>query len=120
MSGTVNKALGAPLSVVVEFPNPGYSASVLRIDLENLGASAVAGWKVLAAAVPGAPLRDITPATLLSADGYVVVAPSPREAASLAAGANTQVALNVALWDRVDIQFQGAGAELRASWTGIE
>lgn len=113
------RTLGADLAPIVTLENPGYGFSLLRVDLENRGTAAVTGWAILARAVPGAPLRDITPASLTSADGYLVVTPSPRAANNLPAGQNTQLALNVTLWSYVEIQFRGPGAELAARWEGL-
>lgn len=116
MAQKAYRTLTATLDTVVQAANPGYGASVLRVDIENKGASAVTGWKVLGRATADAPMRDITPGSITAADGYLVVSPSPRAANTLAAGANTQLALNITLWDRIEIQFQGVGAEVAASW----
>ncbi|ATE60163.1 hypothetical protein [Thauera sinica] len=116
---TATRTLSAALQPVIEYDNPGYSSTILNIDVQNKGAAAVAGWKVLARRTKSAPLRDITPASITAADGNLVVTPSPRAAANLAAAANTQLALNVTLWDRVEIHFQGVGAELVAHWESL-
>ncbi|NMG48290.1 hypothetical protein GO613_09275 [Azoarcus communis] len=117
---SASRTLTASLQPVVEFDNPGYSSSVLRIDIENKGAAGVAGWKILARPVRSAPLRDITPASVTSADGYLVVTPAPRAAASLGAGQNTQLALNCTLWERIEVHFQGVGAEVVAHWDALQ
>jgi hypothetical protein len=115
----VNKVLTASLDRVVEFNNPS-RATVLRMDVENTGAAAFTGWKVMASAVRGAPMRDITPASITSADGYTVVTPAPRGVATLAAGANTQITLNASMWDRIEVYFSGANAQATVHWEGIE
>ena len=115
MSKTANRTLTASLEPVVVIDNPGYSGSILRVDLENKGASAVTGWKLYGQATPNAPLRDITPGSVTAADGYLVITPAPR-APTLAAAANTQLAINCTLWHRMELHFAGAGAQLAASW----
>jgi len=85
VSKTANRTLTANLEPVVVIDNPGYSGSILRVDLENKGASAVTGWKLYGQVTPNAPLRDITPGSVTAADGYLVVTPAPR-APTLAQG----------------------------------
>lgn len=115
MSKTANRNLTASLEPVVVIDNPGFAGSILRVDLENKGASAVTGWALYAQATPSAPMRDITPGSVTAADGYLVVTPAPR-APTLAAGANTQLSINCTLWHRMELRFAGVGALLAASW----
>lgn len=117
---TANLTLTGTLATVIELDNPGKRFTVLRADIENSGGSAFAGWRVLGRVTSDAPMRDITPASITAADGYAVVSPSPRAAATLAAGANTQLAINFTLYDRIAVQFSGTGAVARAWFEGVE
>jgi len=114
----VNATLAAGLAQVGEFDVS--SCDVLNIDVENMGSSAVTGFKVFAQITPNAPARDITPASFASADGYVVVAPSPVAPGTLAASANTLLTLNVARFAIVKLQASGVGASLKISAGGLQ
>lgn len=114
-----NTALTASLATLSAIDNPSRH-TVLLVDIENTGAAPVTGWRLLGRIGRDAPLRDITPASALVADGYQVVAPAPRNPASLAAGEHTWLTLNVSLWDRLELQMSGAGAQVRAHWELLE
>lgn len=116
---SANLALTGTLAKVFSFDNPGKRFTVLRIDIENAGTAAFAAWKVLARATVDSPMRDITPSSITAADGFSVVVPSPRAVATLAAGANTQIALNCTLWDRIEVHASGAGALARVWYEGV-
>lgn len=91
----------------------------VALDIENEGGAAFTAWKLFARVARDAPWRDVTPASLTTADGYLVLAPSPRAVSTLAAGSWTHLMLNVSLYDAIKLQFSGAGAIAKVNVGGV-
>lgn len=115
--GPVKKGVGAAYATIARFPVA--VLDVLMLDIENVGASPLTGFKVFARVSPSAPMREITPTSWLT-ESALVWQPAPVSLGTLSAAAVAQLGLNVAAYESVEIQAIGTGAVLSIAAGGYE
>lgn len=115
--GPIKKGVSASYSTIARFHVAGLD--VLMLDIENVGASPLTGFKLFARVSHSAPLRDITPISWLVESG-LIWQPSPVTLGTLAAAAFAQLGLNVAAYETVEVEAVGSGAVLSVSGGGYE
>ncbi|MBL8467372.1 hypothetical protein [Methyloversatilis discipulorum] len=115
--GPVKKGVGAAYATIARFPVAGLD--VLMLDIENVGASPLAGFKVFARVSGSAPLRDVTPSSW-TAESELIWKPTTRSLSTLSAGQFAQVGLNVAAYEAIELQAVGDGAVLGIAAGGFE
>ena len=107
--GPVKKGVGAAYATIARFPVAGLD--VLMLDIENVGASPLTGFKLFARVSHSAPMRDITPASWVI-ESALVWQPAQLSLGTLAAAAIARLGLNVAAYESIEIQAVGTGAVL--------
>lgn len=107
--GSIKKGVGAAYSAIARFKTA--NLDVLMLDIENVGASPLTGFKLFARVSHSAPMRDITPASWVI-ESALVWQPAQLSLGTLAAAAIAQLGLNVAAYESIEIQAVGTGAVL--------
>ena len=115
--GAIKKGVGAAYSTIARFKTA--NLDVLMLDIENVGASPLTGFKLFARVSHSAPMRDITPASWVT-ESALVWQPSAISLGTLAAAAVAKLGLNVSAYENVEIQAVGAGAVLSVAAGGYE
>lgn len=115
--GPVKKGVGAAYATIARFPVAGLD--VLMLDIENVGASPLGGFRLFARVSNSAPLRDITPVSWVS-ESALIWHPSSVALDALPPGASAQVGINVTAFESIEIQAIGNGAVLSLAAGGYE
>ncbi len=114
---SINFACGAALADAAEFSCA--DSEVLALDIQNTGSAALTGFSVVGRISPGAPFRDITPASFTS-QSYQVLESATVTPVGLAAGAFSRFALNVSVLESVKVLAAGAAAALQINAAGYQ
>lgn len=107
--GSIKKGVGAAYSTIARFKTA--NLDVLMLDIENVGASPLTGFKLFARVSHSAPMRDVTPVSWTT-ESTLVWQPSAIALNTLSAGAYAQCGLNVSAFESIELQAVGAGAVL--------